>query len=214
MKPLFSPVMVWAAFLAVVSSLSVSAQTPPAAPAVDIDVASVKFDNVRTNSGAWYEILVELATKPGAGADNKRFLNRVKVTLNLGTFSAKAGSGTKAPDTYYRASAEAAAIEATGGRVTYRFYLPPEIVKRDTLTGDQKFYLVELSVDGKAVPFNKATHINANVIPNAGVLESFRSELSAKAPANDGVLLPQYLTPFAFDGNRPSPTMVRVENNR
>lgn len=215
MKPRFFPSVFWAAFLALVPIISAVAQTSPGAAApADIDVSNVRFDNVRIGSSSWYEAQIELTSRAGAATDNKRFLNRVKVTLNLGIFSVKAPSGAKVPDTYYRASAEAVAIEATGGRVVYRFYLPPEIVRRDTITGEQKFYFVELSVDGKPVALNPNTHFSKAAISTPEVLQSFRGEIAAKAGANDGILVPQYLTPFAHDSNRPTPTMVRVETAR
>lgn len=213
MKPLIPRCFLWAAAFAVSALCSLVAQTPAAGP-VDADVADVKFGSVRVGSNTWYEIQIDVATRAGAATDNKRFLNKVKVTLNLGIFSAKAPSGAKVPDTYYRASAEAVAVEATGGKTTFRFYLPPEIVKRDTLTGDQKFYLVELSVDGKPVPLNARTHITTTALPNAAALESFRGEVSSKSGVNDGILLPQHLTPLAFDNSRPYPSMIRLETTR
>ncbi len=184
------------------------AQTSPLPP---VEVASVKFNSIRAGSGAWYETEVEIQARPGAGADNKQFINRVKVTLSLGVFSVKAPAGSKIPDTYYRASAEAVAIEATSGKTAFRFYLPPEIVKRDQITGDQKFYLVELFVDGKALPLTK-NHFPIATFPKPEIVESFRSKVSGEAGANDGILLPQYMTPFAFSGSLPTPSFIRVES--
>lgn len=137
-----------------VIAMAVSAVVPsfaqPAAPAAPapVEVASVKF---KTVNGGWYEAEVEVQGKAPANATNRNYLNRVKVTLNLGVFSVKAQQGAAVPDTYYKASAEAVAIESPG-RTSFRFYLPPEIVKRDQITGQQRFYLVEMSVEGKAVP--------------------------------------------------------------
>ena len=184
------------------------AQTLP--PPV-VEVAGVKFNSVRAGSGAWYETEIEIQTRPGVAADNKQFINRVKVTLSLGVFSVKSPAGAKVPDTYYRASVEAVALEATGGKTAFRFYLPPEIVKRDQVTGDQKFYSVELSVDGKTLPPTK-TSVSFTTLGNAQVLESFRAKIASDAAVNDGILLPQYLTLFAFDPSRPSPTFIRSEN--
>lgn len=198
-----------AAFAAIASSF---AQTAPAATPPPVEVAGVKFNSVRAGSGAWYEAEVEIQARPGAGADNKQFINRVKVTLDLGIISVKAPAGAKAPDTFYRASAEAVAIEATGGKTVFRFYLPPEIVKRDQITGDQKFYLVELFVDGKALPLTKYHYQSGTFKPE--IIESFRSKVNSEAGANDGIMLPQYLTPFAFTGSPPAPSFIRVESTR
>src|SRR5690606_24727585 len=138
----------------------------------DLEVRDVKFNSVRAGSGTWYEAEVQVQPRAGAGEGNRQFVDRVKVTFNLGIFSVKSPAGAKIPDTYYRASAEAVAIEATGGRTVFRFYLPPEIVKRDQITGDQKFYLVELFVDGKALPLTK-NHFPASTFSRLEVVESF-----------------------------------------
>jgi len=185
----------------------VFAQTAPAAA---IEVANVKFNSVRSESGTWYVTEIEVQGRPAAAADNRNFINRVKVTLNLGVFSTKAPQGAKIPDTYYRASAEAVAVEANG-KTVFRFYLPPEVVKRDQITGDLKFYLIELFVDGKALPLTR-NHFPASAFSKPEIVESFRSKVSAEAGANDGILLPQYLTPFANAGSPPPPSFIRIEN--
>lgn len=188
---------------------SVSAQTPAAAP-VPVEVSNVRFNSVRINSGSWYETEIELQVKSNAG-ENRGFINRVKTTLNLGIFSAKAPSGARAPDTFYRASAEAVAIEPAGGKTVIRFYLPPEVVKRDQITGDAKFYLIELLVDGRPLPLGR-NHIPAALKPE--FVESFRSKVMSESGANDGILVPQYLTPFAYDNSRQAPSFVRIESTR
>lgn len=189
----------------------VFAQTPPAATPVPVEVTNVKFNTVRADAGGWYVTEVEIQGRPGAATDNRNFINRVKVTLDLGIFSIKAPQGAKIPDTYYRASAEAVAVE-TSGKAVFRFYLPPEIVKRDQITGDQKFYLVELFVDGRALPLTRNHYASSTFKPE--IIESFRSKVSGEAGANDGILLPQYLTPFANTGSPPPPSFIRIENTR
>jgi hypothetical protein len=185
------------------------AQATPPAP---IEVRAIKFNSARVGAGTWYETEIEVQPRPGLGADNRQFINRVKVALSLGVFSVKAAAGAKIPDTYYRASAEAVAID-TGGRSVFRFYLPPEIVKRDQITGDAKFYLVELFVDGKQLPLTQY-HYPATTFTKPEIVESFRTKVASEAGANDGILLPQYLTPFANAGSPPPPSFIRIENTR
>lgn len=209
MKPL-TRALLSACVVAVSVISSVSAQTTP--PPL-VEVRNVKFNTARAGSGSWYEAEVEVQPRPSVGADNRNFLNRVKVTLSLGVFSVKAPPGVKIPDTYYRASAEAVALEASGGKSVFRFYLPPEIVKRDQITGDQKFYLVELFVDGKALPLTKY-HYPVSTFSSPDIVESFRSKVASEAGVNDGVMLPQYLTPFANTGSPPAPSFIRIENTR
>jgi hypothetical protein len=206
MKPLNcrALVLVFTLFAAAVSSAF--AQTAPAAPA-PVEVSTVKF---RPVAGGWFEAEVEVQAKPGpVPTANRNFVNRVKVTFNLGVFSVKAPQGATVPDTYYRASAEAVAIETTG-RTSFRFYLPPEIVKRDQVTGPQKFYLVELSVGGQVLPLTKDNV--PSTFTSAAFIDGFRSKVSGEATANDGILLPQYLTPFATGGTN-TPTFIRTEGS-
>jgi len=187
--------------ISAVSPLVAQTATPPL-----VEVTNVKFN--RPSGTNWYETEIEIQGRPGAATDNRNFINRVKVTLNLGIFSVKAPQAAKIPDAYYRASAEAVAVE-TGGKAIFRFYLPPEIVKRDQITGDQKFYLVELFVDGKALPLTR-NHYSASAFTKPEFVESFKSKASSEAAANDGIMLPQYLTPFANTGS--SPSFIRIEN--
>ncbi|HEY8933542.1 MAG TPA: hypothetical protein VIM44_09540 [Rariglobus sp.] len=208
MKPLTCRALLCVAVAAFAALTPSFAQTTPP----PVEVAAVKFNSVRAGSGAWYETEVEIQARPGAGADNKQFINRVKVTLNLGITSVKAPAGAK-PDTFYRASAEAVAIETTGGKAVFRFYLPPEIVKRDQIKDDQKFYLVELFVDGKALPLTKY-HFPTASFTKPEFVESFRAKVASEAGANDGIMLPQYLTPFAFSGSPPAPSFIRIESTR
>lgn len=210
MKPLTCRALLCVGVVALAALTPSFAQTATPPP---VEVAGVKFNSVHAGSGAWYETEVEIQARPGAGADNKQFINRVKVTLNLGITSVKAPAGAKTPDTFYRASAEAVAIETTGGKTVFRFYLPPEIVKRDQINGDQKFYLVELFVDGKALPLTKY-HFPVASFTKLEFVESFRSKVAGEAGANDGIMLPQYLTPFAFSGSPPAPSFIRVESTR
>ena len=211
MKPLACRVLVSVVVMAFSALVPVYSQT--ASPPPPIEVANVRFTTVRADAGTWYATEVELQPRGGEGVKNRNFINRVKVTLNVGVFSVQAPAGSKVPDTYYRASAEAVAVEATGSRTIFRFYLPPEIVKRDQITGDLKFYLVEVFVDGKALPLAKG-NFPVSTLSKPEIVESFRSKVSSEAGANDGILLPQYLTPFANGGSPPAPSFLRLEPTR
>jgi hypothetical protein len=203
MNPSICRPLLWAGVLAIAATLPAFGQT--AAPA-EVEVSGVKFGNIRQPNSQmmWYEGVIELTTK--LPADGGKFTDRVKVTLNLCT---EVATGKKQMS-FYRASAELVALE--NGKAEVRFYLPPEVTKRDMLRGDlsAKYYFVELSVGGKALPTVKSD-VSAS-LPSPTALESFRSKISSEAAANDGILLPQYLTIFAFDSSRPSPSFVRLEN--
>ncbi len=97
------------------------------------------------------------------------------------------------------------ALEA--GRTNVRFYLPPEIVKRDQLHGDPRYWGVEITAAGKALPPGRAAY--ATSLASAEQRKAFQTRATAAAAANDGILQPQYLTPFAHEYPRATPTFVR-----
>lgn len=202
-KPFVTPLQ---CSLALLLLTVLPARAQPAAES-DIEVTSVRFSPAPAPAGAltknnWLEVNVEVNVKATqATQDNRSFLNRVKVTLTLG-FQV---SVDKNKLSFYRASAEAVALEL--GRSNFRFYVPGEIVKRDSLNGEAKFYAVELVAGGKAVTPQKSSYSTSS-IPN---LQTFLAKAAGESAGNDGVLLPQFLTGYAFDNNRPSPTIVRPE---
>ena len=203
MNPLINRAIVWAAMTAAAVMPTVFAQTPPPA---EVEVASVKFNNVRqSNDAGWTETVIELTAKPSP--KNGRFTGRVKVSLNLGVEASPLGGQKQVK--FYKASAELVTLET--GKSEVRFYLPPEITKRDMLRGDAKFYFVELSIDGKTLDTTK-TNVSFATLGNKQALESFRAKIASDASVNDGILVPQYLTLFASDPSRPSPTFIRSES--
>jgi hypothetical protein len=96
------------------------------------------------------------------------------------------------------------------GRAEIRFYLPPELVKRDQMHGDVKLWIVELAFAGRILPATRSRFATALVSDEAR--PSFLARVAVESPANDGLLQPQYLTPFANEYPRTTPTYVRREN--
>lgn len=174
-----------------------------------MEVTTVRFTNVRAptgSNGTWLEGTLGLTAKPGPGAPGQ-MVPRVKVSLLL-AFELPATAGAERRLDYYRAEAECVALES--GRSDVRFYLPPEIVKRDQLHADPKYWGVELAIDGKPVPAARAAYSGS--LPGNEQRKNFQKRGSASAAANDGVLLPQYLTPFVNEYPRATPSFVRREN--
>lgn len=169
----------------------------------EVEVTSVRFSNVRAAVGSWLEATVALNVRPPAGSPGQ-MLARVKVALLAG-FELPATPGGERRLEHYRSEAECVALEA--GRSEVRFYLPPEIVKRDSLRGDPRFWGVELSVGGKPVPAGRAAYAAALASPEQR--KNFQTRGGAIAAENDGILLPQYLTPFANEYPRATPSFVR-----
>ncbi len=176
--------------------------------AQEVNVTAVKFTNLRAPNGGtgnWLESDITLNVRPAAGSPGQ-MVARVRVAVLLG-FELPAQAGSERHTEYYRAEAECVALES--GRVDVRFFLPPEIVKRDQLHGDPKVWTVEVTAGGRV---QMPGHANASsALANADARKSFQSRAGSAAPANDGLLLPQYLTPFAGEYPRATPSFVRRE---
>lgn len=163
------------------------------------------FKLVRPAAGgeAWLEADVEVNARPGPESPG-RMLSRVRVVLILATEVTPA-EGAKRTE-FYRSAAEAVALG--GGRSHVRFYLPPEIVRRDAVRGEPRQWAAEAFVDGRAQAVARARF--AGSLGTSELRRNFVQEADA-ARINDGVLQPQYLTPFAAEYPNATPTFVRRE---
>ncbi len=171
-------------------------------------MAAVRFNNVRAPAGAagnWLEADVALEVK--SAPPPARMVSRVQVALTL-AFELPAAAGAERRLEHYRAAAECVALEA--GRADVRFYLPPELVKRDQLHGEPKYWGVEIAVAGRALAAGHNSYSPA--LASAEARRNFAARASAAATANDGLLQPQYLTVFAGEYPRETPTFVRHES--
>lgn len=176
--------------------------------AQEVEVTSVKFTNLRAPTGSignWLEADIALNVRPPAGSPGQ-MVSRVRVALLIG-FELPAPAGGDRRIEHYRADVECVALEA--GRADVRFYLPPELVKRDQLHGDPKYWGIELAVAGKPVPAARLAY--SATLPGVEQRKNFQTRGSQLAAANDGILQPQYLTPFRHEYPRTTPTFVRKE---
>lgn len=168
-----------------------------------VDVRNVRFGFVRPVGGSdnWMEATVEL-TVSGTPQGNPRFVDSVRVALNLGLQS------TTAEETgfvFYRCDVEASTLEA--GTARFRFYLPAAVVKRYQL-GRQPFaFVVDVWVDGRAVPQTRSSISTS--LASAEALRSFRDRVAQDAIRNDGILLPQFKTPFLIEYTQDTPPFVQ-----
>ena len=159
-------------------------------------VQSVSFGPAQapdSTSGAWDEADVSLLVTP---APTQPWADRVKITLTV-AFTVEGKPKT------YRASAEAVALES--GSPHFRFYLPPEVVKEYKLPSTPNFYVVEISVGGAKLP-GKPKNVSSSIT----TAEQLKNIL-AGGGENNGVLLPQYLSPFARDSGKAAPSFIRPE---
>lgn len=200
-----------AAFLFVsIPQLHTVCAAPAAAAAqpVEAEVSSIKFSAARFGSDAWFEADVEVDAKPGGKLVSGQFLDRVRVTLSVGMESTDE-KGAKIIK-FYRSSAEALTIEA--GKANFRFYFPPEIVKRDKIRTPVTFYAAEVEVGGKVQDPVKTSFSSS--ITSSASLQNFISKAASESVSNEGFLIPQFLTPFSADPQKRSPTFSRKEAQR
>ena len=207
------PAFLALALLAFVSAspLRLPAQPAPAAAEAGAQVevnGQVRFGTQRFNGDNWFEAAVELNVRPGGRAVSGQFVDRVRVTLTI-SFELPDEKGANR-NVFYRSSAEAVTLE--GGRSTFRFYLPPEVVRRDKLRTDVKFYAVEIEAAGQPQPLSR--HSASSSFTSEASVRNFLSQASSQGSVNDGVMLPQHLTPFAYEARLSAPNMVRREAQR
>jgi hypothetical protein len=131
-------------------------------------------------------------------------VSRVRVSLLVG-FELPAPTGGERRIEHYRAEAECVALES--GRTSVRFFLPPEVVKRDRIRGAPRFWSVEVAVAGRAMAPSTAAF--SSTLSTAEARRNFISVAGADAARNEGILLPQYLTPFIYEYTRTTPSFVR-----
>ncbi len=176
--------------------------------AEEVEVTTVKFTNVRASNGVpgtWVEADITLNVRPAPGTPGL-MVSRVRVALLTG-FELPALAGGERRLEHYRAEAECVALEP--GRANVRFYLPPELVKRDQLHADPKYWGIEIAVAGRTLPAARAAY--SSTLTGAEQRKNFQTKAGAAAAANDGVMVPQYLTPFAHEYVRNTPSFVRRE---
>lgn len=167
----------------------------------------MKFTNVRAPNGSpgtWLESDLTLNVRPVPGTPSQ-MVSRVRVSLIVAFELPAASAGGERRLEHYRAEAECVALEP--GRASVRFYLPPEIVKRDQLHADPKYWGIELAVGGRALAASRAAYVTA--LGSAEQRKNFQTRAAAAAVANDGIMLPQFLTPFASEYARTTPSYVR-----
>ena len=179
------------------------AQTQSAAPEVSVRTVKFSYPRVDGQQGTAMETEVELDVRgSGAAGRNPRFVDNVRVALML----AVQGRGrTGAEFQYYYAEAEAVTLE-TGSRAM-RFYLPPEIVKRDSLGGDAYAWFVELAVDGRALPPQRASV--SETLRDRARYDVFVQKVTEARVTTDGILVPQHQFMTGLRDARETPAVIR-----
>lgn len=173
--------------------------------APEVSVRGVQFDYPRVDGqqGTAMETEIELDVRgSGAAGRNPRFVDNVRVALML----AVQGRGrTGAEFQYYYAEAEAVTLE-TGTRAM-RFYLPPEIVKRDGLSGDAYAFFVELAVAGQSLAPQRAAV--SDTLRDRARFDVFVQKVTEARATTDGVLVPQHQFMTGLRDARETPAVIR-----
>jgi hypothetical protein len=107
---------------------------------------------------------------------------------------------------FYRSSATIVSLDT--GRSMVRFYLPWEIVRRDGLNFQEpQFWMVTLTAGDQELELGNRAR--SNRFENPQMIQSFRQRVAADGAANDGILVPQFDSPFAMQNLRDTPSFVR-----
>lgn len=150
----------------------------------EAEVSAVRFKLVRPSAGgvaAWFETDVEVNARPLPGSP-AGLLPRVRIVLTLATENAAAGAPHRRE--YYRASAEA-------------------------VRGELRLWSVEVSTARAAGSGGEARIRYSPALEATEARRAFSAEAGSGAAENDGILLPQYQTPFAVDYPASTPSCVR-----
>ena len=217
-----------AALAILVLSAKVVAQQPPvatAAAAADkaVFVKEVRFSQTRMNGLAtnpWnrVEVVLDARSNPDPKSLNKRWVDRIKVTATLG-FNNKNSPKNLEEWSFYRTSATVLTMEVNSARSAF-FYLPGDIVKRDSLRKEPDVYFVELEVAGTPqVLFDARGAFVADqksavskLLMEKAAFDNVKGFADRGCLANAGFLRPHYLVDnLEQDVARFSPEFVRED---
>lgn len=243
-------------FAAISSATAQDAKQPPY-----IDVEKVDFNAISMPYSSpqqkWAMSEIKFRVKQTTAFPQNSFLKNVKLTLTLvypqtpesladarvigtreerdaATNAAREETGTTAKFSYYRASMTFAALKVGDTSRYVRFFIPGEIVDRESHSKDASaqrswsgrahplVYWVEFTYNGETVPLYKAdgrllsrfsiggTESYANNMKKE-VFEKFQDEATGAVAATKGLLVPQTYVPYQVWPVKDSPTILRDE---
>jgi len=180
-----------------------AAQAQSAAPEVSVRAVKFSYPRVDGAQGTAMETEIELDVRgSGAAGRNPRFVDNVRVALMLAV-QTRGRAGTDFQ--YYYAEAEAVTLEA--GTRAMRFYLPPEVVKRDGLTGDAYAFFVEIAVGGQALAPQRAAV--SDTLRDRARFDIFTQKVTEARATTDGILVPQHQFMTGLRDAREAPAVIR-----
>lgn len=166
-----------------------------------VEVRNMNFNFINAGQrGNWHETEIQLDVRRANNPEvsNLAFASNIQVTLYL---CFQVGRGDDARLVYYTSEVEVAAMERGTRQDRVRFYLPPEIVKRDRIARADPFaFLVEIRADGNEVPLTReSTRRVSSNLQSAEAVRNFLDRVGSEARINDGILQPIFYTPFWND---------------
>ncbi len=162
-----------------------------------VGVREVEFTRLDSGSrsGDWLELDVRRDASDATRV-NPDFIDDLEISVMLGF--ERGGSARDGFD-FFRSKAELVSLKE--GRHFVRFYLPPEIVERNQVRSEPHSFLIRLARSGRVVSESVSRQLE-----RPQVRDSFLARIDAKAARNDGVLLPQFKSPFYLSYPRETPT--------
>ena len=170
-----------------------------------VTVRRVDFDRVDASigKGDWLECAIELEVRRDASDANRLrpdYVDDLSVELMLGFESSARGQ-----DSFEFYHSEAAPVSLKEGRHVVRFYLPPEVVERDRIGSEAHSFLIRLHRSGSL-----AGEFVSRQLERVQVKTSFLRRFESESSRNDGILLPQFKTPFRSAYGRDTPSFKDV----
>ncbi|MBK1876312.1 hypothetical protein [Pelagicoccus mobilis] len=173
---------------------------PALARAAEVELVKLDFDLVEAPGGRdpWYQIALTLSVERGerASGANPRFMDDLEVRFSFAT-SAETQAGLRYR--FYSAAAEYPTLEV--GRHVVRYYLPPELVKRDRVRGEPFAFVAEVLAGEDVVE-----SVLSDNLKDRSNLANFRERLRS---GENSVLRLQDETPFAWSSPRDTPVAKR-----
>lgn len=171
--------------LALALWLPLAAQESPS-----IEVSDVSFDRVASN---WTSATIRIRPdrNPLPDAIDEDYVDDVRLSFYTCYEVDRGPDGDQF--SFYNSEVRMVSLDRAK---TYQvvFFLPGVIRDRDDLDLDPFAWVVEMEVGGVKVPLDEDQY--GGEIQTRNAYDSFLSRASSEGSANDGIMLPIYLTPF------------------
>lgn len=171
-----------------------------------VGVRDVEFGRLNGDSsiGDWLECTIEVEVRrdsQDATRKNPSYVDDLVIKLMLGV-----ESETESGKSFEFFRSQASLVSLKEGRHYVRFYLPPEIVERDRIRNEVHSFMVQVIRSGLPV-FETVSR----QLERPQVQASFLKRIEEESARNDGILLPQFKTPFFTAYSRETPSYRDLE---